>query len=121
MANIVVAEDNTGTLAWLSELLEDAGHQVWAAQDGLQGQSLTKRHQIDLVITDVSMPNEDGLGLIRALRKTSVTIKIIAITGKNYDHLRDALLLGANSVLCKPLTAITLLTSVTDLLKSNLK
>jgi two-component system, cell cycle sensor histidine kinase and response regulator CckA len=58
------------------------------------------------------MPNEEGLGLIRALRKSQPDIKIIAISGLDPETLDDARLLGAARTLRKPITAAVLLECV---------
>ncbi len=115
MAIILVAEDDVGMRAWLAEILESACYQVLTAADGLQAQSLAKRHDLDLVITDISMPLEEGLGLIRAMRRTHPDTKIIALSGKDPEVLLDARLLGAHATLRKPVTAKTVLQCVLEL------
>jgi DNA-binding NtrC family response regulator len=113
---ILVVDDEPGMRGWLQEVLEEAGHQVFTAQDGLEARALAKVHAIDLVITDISMPNEEGLGMIRGLRKAHSNVKIIAISGAfGPDILADAKLLGANAALTKPMTAETVLQCVEDL------
>ena len=92
---------------WLTEVLEGASHRVFAAQDGMAARSLATLHSLDLVITDISMPNEDGLGMIRALHKAWPGLKIIALSGKDPETLADAKLLGAHAALRKPVTAKT--------------
>jgi DNA-binding NarL/FixJ family response regulator len=61
------------------------------------------------------MPNEEGLGMIRALHKASPGLKIIAVSGKDPETLMDAKLLGAHAALRKPVTAKTVLECVRDL------
>jgi len=115
VAHILVVDDDIGTREWLSAILEAAGHLVFAAQDGLEARSLAMRSTLDLVITDISMPNEEGLGMIRALRKSLPQLKIIAFSGQDPDTLHDAKLLGAHAALRKPVTAQILLQSVEEL------
>jgi PAS domain S-box-containing protein len=113
---ILVVDDEAGVRGWLTEVLEGAGHQVFTAQDGLEARALAKGHSIDLVITDISMPNEEGLGMIRALRKAHPELRIIAMSGAfGPDILMDAKILGANAALAKPVTAETVLQCVRDL------
>ena len=104
MATILVVEDDAGMRAWLAEILEPE-HQVVTARDGREARSMAKRHQPDPVITDISMPDEDGLGLIRSVRSDRPEVKIIAISGKHPDHLMDARIMGAHATLSKPVTA----------------
>lgn len=113
---ILVVDDEAGMRGWLTEVLEGAGHQVFTAQDGLQARALAKGQALDLVITDVSMPNEEGLGLIRALRKEHPHLQILAISGAfSPDVLTDAKLLGAHTALRKPVTKETVLQCVGNL------
>jgi two-component system response regulator YesN len=86
---------------------------VFTAQDGLEARSRAKEHDLDLVITDISMPNEEGLGTIRGMRKAHPSVKIIAISGAfGPDVLRDAKILGAAAALSKPMTKETVLQCV---------
>ena len=78
---------------------------------------LAERQIFDLMLTDISMPEEEGLGLIHAIRKKRPDIKIIAISGKDPETLTDAKLLGANAALRKPVTATTILQWITELSK----
>lgn len=112
MARILIADDSSEFREWLAEVLTGAGHSVAAARDGLEAQSLARRGPFDLAVTDISMPNEEGLGLIRALRKSQPDMKIIAISGVDPETLEDARLLGAARTLRKPITAAALLQCV---------
>ena len=116
MPIVLVAEDDVGMRAWLGELLEAAEYQVLIAEDGLQARSLASSHQFDLVITDISMPHEEGLGLIPAIRRDHPQTKIIAISGKEPETLGDAKLLGAHAALRKPVRGHDLLRHVRELL-----
>jgi CheY-like chemotaxis protein len=113
---VLVVDDDEGMRGWLTEVLQGEGHRVFAAPDGLEAVRLAKRQSFDLVITDISMPNEDGLGTVRALRKTQSKLKIIAISGGNSDALVDAKLLGAAAALAKPFTAEALLSCIRGLM-----
>jgi len=115
MARILIAEDDIGLREWLAEIILGAGHQVVTAADGLQAKSLAKRQIFDVMLTDISMPEEEGLGLIHAIRKERPDIKIIAISGKDPETLADAKLLGANAALRKPVSAKVILQWVSEL------
>jgi DNA-binding NtrC family response regulator len=116
VANILVVDDDAGVREWLTEVLQSAGHQVFTARDGLEARPLAKRHALQVVITDISMPNEEGLGMIRAMRKAHPEIRIIAVSGQAPEVLLDAKLLGAHAALRKPVTAKIMLQSVADLI-----
>jgi CheY-like chemotaxis protein len=113
MARILIADDSSEFREWLSEVLTGAGHSVASAMDGLEAQCVARRGSFDVAVTDISMPNEEGLGLIRALRKSQPDMKIIAISGVDPETLDDARLLGASRTLRKPITAAVLLECVT--------
>jgi CheY-like chemotaxis protein len=102
---ILVVDDEEGVRDWLAEILEGHGHRVFTARDGLEAKQLARRQPLDLMITDISMPNEEGLGIILALRKTHPEIKIIAMSGANAEALMDAKLMGAGATLAKPFTS----------------
>jgi len=116
MANILVAEDELLMLALLAEILEGATHHVLTARNGVEALSIARSHDLDLVITDIGMPREDGLGLIRALRKARPEVKIIAISGGDRETLQDAKLLGAHAALEKPVAARAVLQCICELL-----
>ena len=113
---ILVVDDEPGMRKWLVELLEGAGYRVFTAGNGREARSRVEEHAVDLVITDLVMPDEEGIELIRTLRKASTKLKIIAMTGADDPNiLRAAKILGAQETLLKPLTAETVLTCVGDL------
>jgi CheY-like chemotaxis protein len=105
--SVLVADDDEGIRQLLVRWLESHGHKVTsvdsaqAAMRHLEGQSM------DLVITDVVMPDGDGFELIAAIRKGQPNARILAISGggrylEGSDCLRVARGLGANAVLMKP-------------------
>ena len=93
--------------------LEEAGHRVLDAADGELALRLLETTPIDVVITDLFMPGEDGIVLMRRIRKDFPAVKVIAISGGGFggklDLLKDAVLLGASSALRKPFTQDQLL------------
>ncbi len=116
MARVLVAEDDVGLLAWLTEIILGAGHHVAAARDGLEALSLSNRQSFDLVVTDISMPNQDGFGLIRAMRQAHPEMMIIALSGKDPALLQDARLLGAAAALWKPVSSKAMLDCISEVL-----
>ncbi len=112
---ILVVDDEPAVCEWLAELLSGCGYQVFTAKDGVQAKQVAAREALDIMITDISMPNEEGLGVIRALRKTHPSLKIIAMSGSYAEALMDAKLLGANAALTKPFTSETVLKCIAEL------
>ena len=69
MARVLVAEDSLSMRALIKSTLEANGYEVVAVCDGQEGLNFAKEEAVDLVITDVNMPNMDGLTLIGKLRE----------------------------------------------------
>jgi DNA-binding NtrC family response regulator len=115
MAYVLVVEDDAGTREWLTEVLGGAGHQVISAKDGLEAKSVAKGQTLDVVVTDISMPNEEGIGLILAMRRSYPDLKIIVLSGQDPDTLMDAILLGAHAAFRKPVPARTVLECINGL------
>lgn len=117
---ILIVDDDTSTQGVLSAALSRAGYGVRCAADGRK--ALASRHAsvADIVITDIFMPQMDGIELILALRADADTPKIIAISGDGALCARDALrmaeLLGADAIFEKPLSMPAIVEAVSRLL-----
>lgn len=120
MAKILVIEDDPTVLETALIILESAGHAVAAAVDGDQGMVLYGKEQFDLVITDVVMPNKDGIEVLMELHKHDTPAKVIVISGGGRtsarDYLEMALVIGAQATLQKPFGASELLDAVAKVL-----
>jgi DNA-binding NtrC family response regulator len=115
MAKILIVDDDPAVLKWLAETLEEAGHQVSKASDGRKARA--QAADLDLVITDLAMPGEEGIETIRALRREHPRMKIIAMSGIFPDLLPDAAIFGACATFTKPASAEMVLRSVSDALQ----
>ncbi|MDB5361037.1 MAG: two-component response regulator [Rhodospirillales bacterium] len=123
MPRIMVIDDDPTMLTFISGLLEASCHSVVVAQDGRAGIKAFETDRFDLVITDIVMPEQEGIATIGALRRLSPTVPIVAISasrtvGRYGDYLHAAKLLGANVALAKPFTADALMEIVGRLLAS---
>ena len=120
MATILIVDDDPDVLKMLGSCLERAGHQVSRATDGEVGLSQFHRVRPQLVITDLIMPNKEGLELIMSLNQEKSRPQIIAISGggklapESYLPLADKI--GADAILEKPFLPSTLLAMVGRLL-----
>ncbi len=107
MQKILVIDDNVVVRNTLVQILEGEGYQVVSAEDGRRGLSVFRAEHPDLIITDVIMPEKEGIETIRDIRGECPNAKIIAISGGgrigNTDFLRIARQLGASDVIAKPL------------------
>ncbi len=117
-ARILVADDEAAVRRFLRAALEDAGYQVTEAADGKQALLQAQEGQVDLVITDLVMPGQEGMETIQALHRELPRVGIIAISGKFEGRfLEMAQLLGAHAVIGKPVSAELLLSAVTKVLR----
>lgn len=123
MAKILVFDDEPSILLMIKKMLEKAGHEVDIALNGREGMVLFEKNKPDLLITDIIMPEKEGLETIIELRKKYPDLKIIAISGGGRigpdGYLPGAKLLGANAVFTKPLMQKEFMQAVADLLAGN--
>jgi len=106
MARILVIDDEASIRTMLQQILERSGHEVAVATQRAEGLTLFQEHPVDLVITDIFMPEKEGIETILELRYQSSHTKIIAISGGgragNLDFLATAKNFGAHHTLAKP-------------------
>lgn len=115
MARILVIDDEDMVRSTLRYALERAGHQVSEAGNGRDGIKTLARGGIDLLITDIVMPEMEGIETIRAARKEQADLKIVAISGAaatSVDFLELASRLGADEVMRKPFSTQALVDAV---------
>jgi DNA-binding response OmpR family regulator len=123
MPRILVIDDDPQMLELLRRMLERAGYEVFEAPDGRKGLRVCQSTRIDLVITDIIMPDMEGLAVIMELRREFADMKIIAISG--YAHISPegtlylalGSTLGADRTFTKPLEREELLRAVRDLVE----
>lgn len=122
MAKILVIDDDAQVLKLMVSYLEKSRHEITTATDGKEGIKLLAQRQFDLVITDIIMPENDGVEVLLWLRNMPHRPKIIAISGGSASLDQDYLLrlskdLVADTVLPKPVDFATLTNAVTEVLK----
>ena len=111
-ATILIIEDHASVRALLARVLEDAGYQVCEAANGRQGLERFHAQPVDLVITDLEMPEMNGLEVILELTRAFLDVKVIAMSGHSAHELSMAKLLGARQTLMKPFDFSALLHAV---------
>ena len=120
MKRILVIEDNPLLSEMLLRMLGLAGYEVQSAANGRIGLASYKRQASDLVITDIVMPDTEGLETIQALRRHDATAKIIAMSGGGLGgstgYLTLARRLGAHWSLTKPFSGDELRNAVAAVL-----
>src|SRR5690242_19084217 len=111
MALIVVIEDDAGTRMLITSVLTMDGHQVLAAEDGLQGLSLVRTHAPHLVISDVQMPGMNGFDMLADMRRDPAVaaVPVILLTSlQERAHMRIGITSGADDYITKPFRAVEL-------------
>lgn len=120
MARILLIDDDEPLRTLLRLLLTHCGHAVIEARNGKEGLELFQQTTVDLLITDLRMPEKEGLEVVLALRERHPSVKIIAIAGGGRagarDNLHIAKVMGAAKVLAKPFSNEALMTAVNELL-----
>jgi len=106
MKKILLIDDDQTVQSVFSQFLKGLGYEILQAENGKEGMELLKKHQPDLVVTDILMPEMDGLEILLAIRKAEEKVPIIAISGGarnlNIDFLQQAKMFGAKHVFEKP-------------------
>lgn len=122
MASILVIDDDDMVRTMLLRTLTRGGHTAVGARDGAEGIRSFRENPMDLVITDIFMPNQEGLATIMELRRNFPTSRIIAISGggarASLDVLPVAEALGASKTLRKPFTPAEVLEAVNEVLEA---
>ena len=122
MARLLIIEDDFNIRLWMSSILENDGHEVVDAENGRAGMELFDPAQIDLVVTDIVMPEQEGIETIGAIRHLCRSVPIIAMSGSPVrTYLSAAVKLGADAMLPKPFTAARLIAEVDQLLAHSRK
>ena len=123
VSRILIIEDDPLTREWLESLLTRNGYDVDSAANGQEGIELFSLNQAELVITDIVMPEKDGIETITDLKRQCPGVKVIAISGGErrpegvfHNYLHSATLLGANRAMQKPIANEDLLNVVRDML-----
>lgn len=121
MARILIVEDTPDFRQMMVDILHGAGHEVAEAENGKVAIDQMATASFDLVVTDVLMPESDGIELIRALTRKGWTQPVLAVSGGGRSlpaavslALTEAA--GAHRTLYKPFRAAELLTAVNELL-----
>jgi DNA-binding response OmpR family regulator len=113
---ILVIDDDDLVRRTVAKILRSDGHEVVCAGDGIAGMRVFREQAPELVVTDIIMPEREGIETILAIRRENPKVKIIAISGGGQfgevEVLKMAQLLGADDVIAKPFRAEELLSRI---------
>lgn len=117
--NILVVDDTDQIRMWCHLQLQKLGHKVVSASSGIEAERILHLRSFDLLVTDVIMPDRDGLELILGLRRSRSATRILAMSGggkftQDADCLKLATRLGAHAVVTKPLSLERLIEKVAE-------
>ncbi len=114
--SILIVDDEPGIRELLSMILESAGHSVVVAEDGMEAPKVMAAREINVVITDLLMPERDGLEFITEIRSKHPNVKIVAMSGGGHiardSYLRIAKNFGAHYLLEKPFSQAGVLSAI---------
>lgn len=120
VAKILIIEDDEEVRGFLESVLSRAGYDCYSAPNGKEGVDMFMTDPADLVITDIIMPEKDGIETIMDLRRRNAALKVIAISGggraEPENYLHSAKLLGANRTMKKPFTNEEMLQAIRELI-----
>mgnify|MGYP001949429736 CR=1 FL=1 len=118
MANILIVDDEQSYRQLISLVFEESGHTIRTAKNGRQGIELLEEEIADVIISDVRMPDMDGIGLLREARKIAPDVGVVLMTAfATVDTAREAFILGADDFIQKPFDVEELKLIVTKLLE----
>ena len=124
MHKILLVDDEQLIREGLQRILELKGYEVTIAKDGKEAIEALGKYKPDMIITDIIMPERDGIEVILFARKQHPDVKIVAISGGGrinaQDHLEIAKQLGVNNTLTKPFSSDELIVTIETLLKEEL-
>jgi len=124
MARILLVDDDPQVLGVLKKTFEREGYEVVEARDGCQALRLYDPEAIDLVVTDIVMPEKEGIATIREIRQRNPQARIIAISGGGRiapaDYLHWAQRFGVEHTFTKPIKRQEILQAIAELLSPQL-
>ncbi|RKZ17352.1 response regulator [bacterium] len=121
MASILIIEDDNEVREFLESVLTRAGYQTHTAANGREGVQVFRTGNFDLVITDIIMPEKDGIETIMDMKRERSDLRVLAISGGGRaepdNYLESARLLGADATMKKPFTNQEIIATVKQLLE----
>lgn len=123
MATVLVVDDEDSVRELVIAMIEPLGYDIVEATNGEEASAACKATTLDLIITDIVMPDKNGIDFIMEVKKEYPDVPVIAISGGGgiagrYDYLKIAKLVGAHNILKKPFDAKELRTAVSEAIEN---
>lgn len=120
--NILIVDDETSIRTLLTEHLKKQGHQIYTAENGLKALQLLEEHKIDVIISDIIMPELDGVELVKRVRVEYPITRIIMMTGfVSIDNLLICVQNQVDTVIFKPFRKLDEFTTAVEKSLKHLK
>lgn len=118
MFSILVAEDDRNLQKLMTAVLKQNGYNVLTAKDGIEALEILDKSHVDLIISDIMMPNMDGYSLTRALRKSNYNLPILMVTAKEtFEDKKKGFIVGTDDYMVKPIDMDEMILRVAALLR----
>ncbi len=118
MFKILVVEDDRALRELFCTVLSKNGFVYYEAQDGISAWDILEKQYIDLVVSDIMMPNMDGYELVRTLRKNGYDMPVLMITAKDtFEDLQNGFNAGTDDYMVKPVNVNEMILRINALLK----
>ena len=118
VARVLVVDDDAAVRELVAAMLESGGYPVAVASNGREALAMLASDGFEVIITDLVMPEQEGIETIKLIRRDYPAVKVIAMSGAfGGDYLRIAGYLGAHGTIAKPLRIQTVLDTVAGVLK----
>lgn len=116
--SILVVEDEAGTRATLSAILEDAGYEVTGLEKGTEARKMIRSHSFNVIITDIRLPDVGGLEILELAKEINSDVAVIMMTGyASIETAVNAVNEGAYAYFVKPVNPDEIKTTITNALK----
>lgn len=116
MARVLIVDNDEKARRFEASILGDVGHDLYFARSGEEAMRSFIRKGIELVVTELRMPNGSGFELIEAMQSMYPGVPVIAVAGSGREDLDMATMMGANRAMEKPVSPMALIEAVTELL-----
>lgn len=118
MVTVLVVEDDKNLRKLMEVVLRQNGYNVLTATDGLQALEILDKQQVDLLISDIMMPNMDGYSLTEGIRKLKNNLPVLMVTAKEtLEDKKKGFLVGTDDYMVKPIDMDEMLLRVAALLR----
>ncbi|EOR21031.1 winged helix family two component transcriptional regulator [Clostridium sartagoforme AAU1] len=118
MFSILVVEDDMTLNKMISAKLKKENYQVFSSFDGQQALDIMDKNHIDLIISDIMMPNKNGYELVKELRNASYMLPILMVTAKDQmEDMEKGFMVGSDDYMIKPINMKEMVLRVKALLR----